>query len=314
MKLQDLLKATRRFVHTHTIGVTGAGIVLLCGISAVSIVVLSEPLQGDTANASPVNTASASVTASSLVNQASGNETSSDLINVPTGEAVPVEVLPDPAATAITSYPTGQMVSNQPGGKRPVTLAVERQVKNDQWLGDKLVIGPKESALTVDMLRKDGGEIGVYLMPPAKPVEVADLYFTVTKAGGEMLANSDYGLVIKALYGDLFIPAETLKASTQQDMNVQLHTDQTIQKPVGAQSTSMKVNVENGAGTLYVTLPIENTSLTTEQLQQLKVQWQSEDGQQQYVNASLTNYNSTYPHGLHFQVKAPGTYTIILPN
>lgn len=312
MKLQDLLKATRRFVHTHTVGVTGAGIVLLCGISAVSIAMLSEPEQGDTANASPANAASASVTASSLVNQAKGSETSSDLIKVPTGEAVPVEALPDPAATAITSYPAGQMVSNQPGGKRPVSLAVERKVNTDQWLGDKLVIGPKESALTVDMLRKDGGSMGVYNMPAADPVQIADLYFTLTRAGGEMMANSDYGLIVRALYGELVIPVETMKASTQQDIKVQLHTDHTLTKPAGAQSTSMQINIENNMGEMYVTLPIENTSLTPEQLKQLKVQWQNPDGEQHYVDASLIDYNASYPHGLRFLVQASGTYTIIL--
>ncbi|MFD1884719.1 hypothetical protein [Paenibacillus wenxiniae] len=313
MKLHDWLQATRRFVHTHTLSVTGAGLLLLCGSGAFVIAMLTEPEHEVAAHSSTVQAASTSVSASSRVNQANVIEATSDMGQLPTSEAVPVETLPDPAATAITIYPTGQMVSNEPGGKRPVTLAVERQIKADQWLGDKLVIGPKESALTVDMLRKDGGDTGVYLMPAANPVEVADLYFTLTKAGGERLASSGYGLAVKALYGELVIPVETMKKSAQRDMNVQMHTDHTLPQPAGAQSTSMQVNVGDSAGDMYITLPIENTSLTSSQLKQLKVEFQPADGQKQYVDSSLTNYNETYAHGLRFQVKASGTYTIVLP-
>ncbi len=312
MKLHDLLKATRRFVRTYTLGVTGAGVLLLCGSGALVMAILSEPEHEVAAHSSSSQPASTTATASSPVNQTNVMEATSDVGQLPTGDAVPVETLPDPDATAIVSYPAGQMVSNEPGGKRPLTLAVKREVKADYKLDDRLVIGPKESALTVDMLRKDGGDTGIYHMPPADPVEVADLYFTVTTAGGEMLANSGYGLVVKALYAELAIPAETMKTTARQDMNVQLHTDHTLAKPEGAQSTSMQVNIENSAGEMYVTLPVENTSLTSDQLKQLKVEFQTTDGQTQYVNASLTDYNESYPHGLRFLVKASGTYTIVL--
>ncbi|WP_322923441.1 hypothetical protein [Paenibacillus campi] len=313
MKLHDWLKSASRSVRTHTTVTVGVTALLLGSIVLLIMSIVVKPQQdvaSNSSNASPVSIASAAMGDKSI-----STATAPASVQLPTGTAIPVETLPDPAQTAIVSYPVGKLVSNEPGGKRPVTLAVERQVNADQWLGDKLVFGAKESALTVDMLRKDGGNMGVYYMPAAKPVDVADLYFTVTHAGSEMLAGSDYGLIVQALYGELMIPAEAVKALTDRDMNVQLHTDHTLSKPEGAQSTSMQVTVENGVGKMYVTLPIENSELTAKQLQQLRVQLQTAAGQQQAIDSTLVDYNasSSYSHGLRFRVVASGTYTIVLP-
>ncbi len=308
MKLHDLLQTSSRFVRTHKVAFTIMGACLLVVLGFLVKTTDSEAEQAlntKLATAAPVSSSSNPVEAASYT------------VELPTSTATAVETLPDPVAAAITSYPVGKMFSDQIGNtsKRSVTLPVERQEKEDQWLGDKLVIGPKESALTVDMLRKDGGSMGVYEMPEAKPVDVADLYFTMTQTGKDMLAASDYGLVIKALYGEMLIPAEMLKpVEASGDMNVQLHTDHTATKPAGAQSTSMKITLESGAIGMYVTLPIENSKITDEQLKQLQVQQQSTTGEIKTIPAVLFPYSDTYPHGMRFMVTESGTYTVILPS
>lgn len=233
---------------------------------------------------------------------------------IPTTPPTPVELFPDAPGDPTVSLLPAVVVSNQPGGTRPVNLAVERHLSQDEWLGDRVVIGPKEAALTTDMLRKDGGDTGIFNMPATTdPIKTADLSLTLTDRGAQLMSSANFSLRIDGLYGKILLPATTMQ-KVKQDANVSLHIDTTIARPDGAQGLTLSVDMSGALNDpVGILLPIEDNNLTATQLEQLKILVQLADGTKHYITGTVTPYDDKYKNGLQFEATESAGYTIVLP-
>lgn len=233
---------------------------------------------------------------------------------IPTTPPVAVQVFPDAPGNPAVSVLPAIVVSNQAGGSRPVSLAVERHLTPDEWLGDRVIIGTKEAALTTDMLRKDGGDTGIFNMPANNdPIKTADLSLTLTNRGAQLMSSANFGLRIDGLYGKILLPVTTMQ-KVKQDANVSLHIDTTIHRPDGAQGLTLSVDLSGDlSDPVGIILPVEDNNLTAKQLKQLKIQVNLADGTKHYIPATVTPYDAKYKYGVQFEVTESGGYTIVLP-
>ncbi|WP_017812249.1 hypothetical protein [Paenibacillus shenyangensis] len=236
----------------------------------------------------------------------------SNIIQIPTDPPTLISELPEAEEPANVNYVAGNMISNEPGGKLPVRVAVEREVSDSSWLEDKLTIGPKEAALTADMLRKDGGSIGIFGMPPAEKKQVGDLYFTFRQRAAELFSVSHQGVFIYALYGQLMLPPDTV-ATLIGDLKIHLHTDHGAAKPEGAQGTPMEFINDFPQDGIWLNLPVENLDIDKQDLPRLQIHASYPNGQNEYLSAELTAYDDKYPHGMKFEAKQNAIYTVVLP-
>ncbi|WP_411344258.1 hypothetical protein ACE3MZ_22225 [Paenibacillus sp. WLX1005] len=232
---------------------------------------------------------------------------------IPTTPPVPVQVFPDAPGNPAVSVLPAIVVSNQAGGSRPVSLTVERHLTPNEWLGDRVIIGTKEAALTTDMLRKDGGDTGIFNMPANNDsLKTADLSLTLTDRGAKLMSSANFGLRIDALYGKILLPVTTLQ-NVKQDTNVALHIDTTIARPVGAQGLTMSVHLSGDSNhSIGIILPVEDNTLNASQLKKLKILVQLADGTQHYVNSTVIPYGDKYKYGVQFEATESGGYTVVL--
>ncbi|WP_046227508.1 hypothetical protein [Paenibacillus dauci] len=293
----------RRIIHAPAAKIAGAGILVVTCVMAPT----AWPASG-----SDYIAHAASSPAVSVAQQSTSAGTNDVSVGIPTGPPISIDELPEAEIASNIEYVTGLLVSNQPGGKLPVSLTVARETNESAWMKDRLTIGPKEAALTADMLRKDGGNMGVFHMPEADKTEVADLYFSMTQRAAQILSTSKQGMDVQALYAQLQLPPSRV-SSLQEDLNVQLHTDHGAERPAGAQSTPLGIETADTSGQVWVTLPLENAALSSAQMNRLKVYAKYPDGTAGYVQAALTSYNEKYKHGMKFALPKSGQYTIILP-
>lgn len=299
MKDHHEYKKRKRIIHAPAAKIAGAGILVVACVIAPSVGPAFGPDRIVCAASTPAVSAASPGT----------NDIS---VGIPTSTPISIDELPQTEVASNIQYVTGLLVSNQPGGKLPVSLTVARETNDSAWMKDRLTIGPKEAALTADMLRKDGGSVGIFHMPEADKTEVADLYFSMTQRAAQILSTSKQGMDVQALYAQLHLPPSRV-SSLKEDLDVQFHTDHGAQRPAGAQSTPLGIETTDTSGQIWVTLPLENTALSSVQMNRLKVYAQYPDGTAGYVPAALTTYNQKYAHGMKFALPKSGQYTIILP-
>ncbi|ANF96997.1 hypothetical protein [Paenibacillus bovis] len=296
MRASRILKKAAQFARKPVVQVTGA----------VALIAICFLAPADMISAPEGSAYFAEKTADST------SEDDSNIIQIPTDPPTIVSQLPEAEDPAGVSYVTGDMVSNEPGGRLPISIAVERQVSDSAWLKDKLTIGPKEAALTADMLRKDGGTIGIFGMPPAEKKQVGDLYFVFRQRAAELFSVSHQGVFIYALYGQLMLPPDTVSTLIG-DLNIHLHTDHGAAKPDGAQGTPMEFINDFPQGGIWLNLPVENRDIDENDLTRLKIHATYPNGQKEYLSAELTHYDDEYPYGMKFEAKQNAIYTVVLP-
>ncbi|MEW4371870.1 hypothetical protein [Paenibacillus kandeliae] len=308
MNIWQKLKTAGKKLNTNTGKIISATVLLVGLVLAPTFISAFQRTDTVYSASYPV----AHAPAADHVNDAvSANDSS---VFIPTTPPTSVDLFPNAPSDPTVAVLPAVVVSNQPGGTRPVNLSVERRLSQDEWLGDRVVIGTKEAALTTDMLRKDGGDTGIFNMPANdEPIKTADLSLTLTNRGAQLMSSANFGLRIDGLYGKLLLPATTLQ-KVKQDANVSFHIDTTIARPAGAQGLTLSVDMSGELNDpIGIILPIEDNNLTARQLKQLKMLVQLADGTKHYIAGTVTPYDAKYKYGLQFEVAESGGYTIVLP-
>lgn len=311
MKVHSLIQKINKYINNPVVMVASLSIVAITTTSFLPIQ-LTNQHQGNKAYAMMSGDESGKVT------QFQNEYQSEPAVTIPTEAPSATDIMPDDHMIAPSADESivGTIVSeallhtNQKG--HPVSMQVQRELKDDEYMQDTAKIDIKEAALTVDMLRRDTGSTAYLSMPaPSEMPPAAELAVVLTSRAQKLFADSQLGISIQAWHGRMTIPRQVLQ-SDPTDMTIRLGSDRQTVLPQGALGTTLKVVISDTSESqdVWIALPLPEKKLTASQLNHLAVYAEYADGTHQYLKGKVTNYNPT-TQAIQFATHQSGNYTIV---
>ncbi|WDF51131.1 hypothetical protein PQ460_01360 [Paenibacillus sp. KACC 21273] len=313
MKLRLFIQKMNKYIHTPVAMMASLSIVAITTTSFLPIQLTNEHQQNKAY-------AMMSTDESGKVTEVQDEYRSEPepAVTIPTEAPSVTDIMPDnhmvnPSADQSvvgTIVSEALMHTDQKG--HPVSMQVQRQLKDNEYVQDTAKIDIKEAALTVDMLRRDTGSTAYLSMPaPPEMPPAAELAVVLTSRAQKLFADSQLGISIQAWHGRMTIPRQALQ-SDNTDITIRLGSDHQTVPPQGALGTTLKVVIPDTSSPqdVWIALPLPDKKLTASQLNHLVVCAEYADGTQQYLKGKLTNYNPT-TKAIQFATHLSGNYTIV---
>lgn len=312
MKVHSLIQKINKYINNPVVMVASLSIVAITTTSFLPIQ-LTNQHQGNKAYAMMSEDQSGEVTQFQNEYQAEPS------VTIPTEAPSLTDIIPDQpmiqpfADESVVGTIVSEALLHTDQQGHPVSMQVQRQLKDHEYMQDTAKIDIKEAALTVDMLRRDTGSTAYLSMPaPSEMPPAVDLAVVLTSRAQKLFADSQLGISIQAWHGRMTIPQQVLQ-SDPIDMTIRLGSDRQIVSPSGALGTTLKVVVPDTSSPqdVWIALPLPEKKLTASQLTRLAVCAEYEDGTQQYLKGKVTKYTPT-TQAIQFATHQSGNYTIVL--
>lgn len=243
---------------------------------------------------------------------------------------------PGPAAPAPVPTPTPQAesinanVENGAAQGSMVSSVVITRTKDASGVkSDALTFTLEQAIRAVNELKAAGSNIARIIVPDQKD-EVAGTRLTIPAASGKQFADNQITLDLFTVNAEVKVPGSSmagfgtdiyfnlvpLKTSQQSAEAEALAKAQVQSVSPGATVTlvSRPVTIETNLQSRPVTLvlPLNNSSLTAEQLKALAVFIEHSDGTKELVKGEIVPYGQTGKSGIQFNISKFSTFTVVL--
>lgn len=257
-------------------------------------------------------------------------------VPVPTSTPEPGSPGPGPAAPAPVPTPTPQTesisanVENGAAQGSMVSSVVITRTKDANGVKSDILTFTLEQAIrAVNELKAAGSNIAKIIVPD-KNDEVAGTRLTIPVTSSKQFADNQIMLDLFTVNAEVKVPGSSMAGfgtdiyfnlvplkTSQQSAEVEALAKaqvQSVSRGATVTLVSRPVTIETNLQSRPVTLvlPLNNTSLTAEQLKALAVFIQHSDGTKELVKGEIVPFGQTGKSGIQFSISKFSTFTVVL--
>lgn len=261
-----------------------------------------------------------------------------DQVTPPTPTPTPGGSPPSPAppstpATSGRSETITVNVTNDRNTNAVVSAtAITRTTGTDGRKKDEVNLTSEQAAKAIESLKQAGANIARILIPDDKD-EVSELNVKLPVQSASLIAKEAMNLHIETANASLYLPASSLQGldsdvffhlipiketPERQAVETRIRENKAlIQQSTGTEDfrligRPMTIETNLSSRPVTLTLPIKDTNLSAEQLNQLQVFIEHSDGTKELVKGTIVKFNGTDQPGIEFGVTQFSTFTLLL--
>lgn len=249
------------------------------------------------------------------------------------GGSTPSPAAPSTPATGGRSETITVNVTNDRNTNAVVSATtITRTTGTDGRKKDEVNLTSAQAAKAIESLKQAGANIARILIPDEKD-EVSELNVKLPVQSTSLIAKEEMNLHIETANASLYLPASSLQGlesevffhlipiketSARQAVETRIEENKAvIQQSAGTEDFQligrpMTIETNMSSRPVTLTLPIKDTNLSTEQLNQLQVFIEHSDGTKELVKGKIVKFNGTDQPGIEFGVTQFSTFTILL--
>lgn len=214
-------------------------------------------------------------------------------------------------------------------GSNVSSVIISRTKDANGVKSDTITFALDQALRAISELKAAGSNIARIIVPDASD-EVAETRLTIPAASSKELADNQISLDIFTVNAEVKVPGSSLAGfgadiyfnlvplkTPQQSADAEARAKAQVQSASGAGSVTLvgrpvTINTNLQSRPVTLVLPINNTSLTAEQLQALTVFIEHSDGTKELVKGEIVPFGQTGKSGIQFSVNKFSTFTVVL--
>nr|WP_254075724.1 Ig-like domain-containing protein [Paenibacillus tritici] len=249
----------------------------------------------------------------------------------PGGGPGPGPVAPGPVATPSPQTETinANVENGATQGSTVSSVVISRTKDANGVKKDAISFTLEQAIRAINELKAAGSGIARIIVPD-KNDEVAETRLTLPAASGKQLADNQITLDIFTVNAEVKVPASSLAGfdtdiyfnlvplkTQQQTTEAEARAKaqvQSVSRGAAVTLVGRPVTIETNLQSRPVTLvlPLNNTSLTAEQLKALAVFIEHSDGTKELVKGEIVPFGQTGKSGIQFSINKFSTFTVVL--
>ncbi|QUL56809.1 Ig-like domain-containing protein [Paenibacillus tritici] len=249
----------------------------------------------------------------------------------PGGGSGPGPVAPGPVATPSPQTETinANVENGATQGSTVSSVVISRTKDANGVKKDAISFTLEQAIRAINELKAAGSGIARIIVPD-KNDEVAETRLTIPAASGKQLADNQITLDIFTVNAEVKVPASSLagfgtdiyfnlvplrtqQQSTEAEARAKAQV-QSVSRGAAVTLVGRPVTIETNLQSRPVTLvlPLNNTSLTAEQLKALAVFIEHSDGTKELVKGEIVPFGQAGKSGIQFSINKFSTFTVVL--